>query len=82
MADTLERMRRNPAGNWTIQDVERICRRHGVDCTPPTRGDHYRVTHSSQAEIVTIPANRPIKPVYIRQLVKFIERMGSVDETR
>jgi hypothetical protein len=42
---------------------------------------HYKVTHSSQAEIVTIPAGRPIKPVYIRLLVNFIERVRSLDET-
>lgn len=39
-------------------------------------GSHYKVGHPSQAEIVTIPARRPIKPVYIRKLVAFIRRLG------
>jgi hypothetical protein len=81
LADTSERMRRNPAGDWTIRDVELICRGDGIDCRPPTRGDHYKVTHPSQVEIVTIPGHRPIKPVYIRLLVKFIERVRSCNES-
>lgn len=27
MSDLLERMRHNPAGNWTIHDVEALCRK-------------------------------------------------------
>jgi hypothetical protein len=29
-SELLERMRRNPAGDWRIQDVEAVCREHGV----------------------------------------------------
>jgi hypothetical protein len=72
-------MRRNPAGDWTIGDVIRVCRAYGVDCRPPKRGDHYKVTHASQTEIVTIPAHRPIKPSYIRRLVKFLDRVETSD---
>ncbi len=28
--DLLERMRRNPAGDWTIHDVEAICHEYGL----------------------------------------------------
>jgi len=33
-SDLLERMRRNPAGDWTIQDVETLCREHGLLFVP------------------------------------------------
>jgi hypothetical protein len=69
----LERMRDNPMGNWTIGDVKRVCEEHGVECQPPTRGLHYKVLHGAVEEILTIPARRPLKPVYIRKLVKFID---------
>jgi hypothetical protein len=42
MSDRLERMRRNPAGDWTIQDVEAVCREHAVICEAARGGgSHY-----------------------------------------
>jgi antitoxin HicB len=48
-------MRANPAGDWTIADVEALCWEHGVQCIPPSGGSHYKVAHSSQNVILTIP---------------------------
>jgi predicted RNA binding protein YcfA (HicA-like mRNA interferase family) len=77
MADLLERMRRNPKGDWTMRDVERVCRTHGLACTPPTGGgSHYKVSHPAIQDILTVPAHRPIKPVYIRKLVQMIDMAG------
>jgi hypothetical protein len=36
------------------------------------------VRHPSAREILTIPAHRPIKPVYIRKLVRYIDTHGGV----
>jgi hypothetical protein len=72
-------MRANPAGNWTIRDVEAVCREHGVGCKQPTGGgSHYKVSHHSQRDILTIPARRPVKAVYIRKLVRFIDAVTGV----
>lgn len=77
MSDILDRMRRNPAGDWTISDVTTACAEHGVRCVPPSGGgSHYKVSHPSQRDILTIPRARPVKPVYIRKLVRFIEAAG------
>jgi hypothetical protein len=66
MSDRLERMRRNPAGDWTIRDVEAVCREHAVLCEPARGGgSHYKVAHSQMAEKLTIPYKRPIKPIYV-----------------
>ena len=65
-------MRTNPR-DWRIADVIAVCSRAGVDCSPPRTGSHYKVRHASMSEILTIPAHRPIKPIYIRALVRFIE---------
>lgn len=72
-AKRFERMRRNPKDDWRIEDVELVCRWAGVECCKPSSGSHYVVAHSSQTAILTVPANRPIKPPYIEKLVKFIE---------
>jgi len=71
--DLLDRMRRNPVGDWTISDIERLCRSQHIVCQPPSGGgSHFKVSHDSVADILTIPARRPIKPKYIRLLVKFV----------
>jgi len=65
-------MRANPR-DWRLVDVERLCTAFGIDCTPPRKGSHYKVKHRSVPAILTIPAHRPIKPVYIRELVRFVD---------
>ena len=70
----LDRMRANPAADWTIEDVAAVCREHGVRCTPPSGGgSHWKVSDPSQRDILTIPSRRPLKLVYIRRLVRLIE---------
>ncbi len=64
----LERMRGNPR-DWRIEDVQTVC----VACTAPRKGSHYKVKHQSLAEMLTVPAHRPIKPVYVEALVRFID---------
>ncbi len=77
MPDILDRMRRNPAADWTIADVAMVCAQYDVRCTPPSGGgSHYKVSHPSQRDILTIPRARPVKPVYIRKLVRLIEALG------
>ena len=74
----LDRMRRNPAGDWTIQDVQTLCKGLGWVCLPPSGGgSHWKVAISGSEAILTIPAKRPIKPVYIRKLMDYAK--GSTD---
>ena len=73
-AKLLDRMRANPR-DWRIGDVERLCAGYGIACTPPRKGSHYKVSHEAVPMILTIPAHRPIKPVYIRGLVRFVDEV-------
>jgi len=75
-SDLLERIRRNPAGDWQIHDVEGLCREYGLMLRAGKGTSHVHVKHPSAREILTIPARRPIKPVYIRKLVRYIELHG------
>jgi hypothetical protein len=74
----LERMRANPR-DWRIEDVAAVCGAFGVACTPPRKGSHYKVKHESQAEMLTVPAHRPVKPWYIEALVEFIDRVREAE---
>jgi hypothetical protein len=78
MSKRLEAMRRNPAGDWKIADVEALRREFSVQLMPNrSGGSHYKISHSSQREILTLPFKRPIKAVYIRKLVAFIDAVRS-----
>ena len=72
--DLLERMRANPRADWTIADVERLCRACGLTITSPRSGSHYKIRDPQGGATLTISARRPIKPVYIRALVALADR--------
>jgi hypothetical protein len=70
----VEDMRGNPKGDWRIGDVEVVCRQFGIFCQPSRGGgSHYKIAHRGLAEKLTIPARRPIKPIYIRRFAAFVE---------
>jgi hypothetical protein len=77
----LERMRASPASDWQIADIERVCRERRIRCTPPRGGgSHYKVSHPAMPEILTVPYRRPVKAVYIRKLIRFIDAVGESDD--
>jgi hypothetical protein len=62
--------------DWTIGDVEAVCREYGITCEASRGGSsHYKVFHAGIPGALTVPFKRPIKPVYIRQLVQFINQV-------
>jgi hypothetical protein len=65
-------MRANPR-NWRIEDVAAICRAFELELDRPPGGSHYGVSSSGRHRHLTVPFARPIKPVYIRQLVQFVD---------
>jgi hypothetical protein len=78
----LKKMRNNPYADWRIDQVQSVCEAFGVDCCKPKASSHYGVSHETQVQHLTIPAARPIKPIYIRRLVSFVDRVidaGGVD---
>jgi len=49
----------------------------GWRCLPPTGGgSHWKITAADEEAILTIPAKRPIKPVYVRKLLAMMGRRG------
>ena len=70
----LAAMRGNPRG-WAMADIERICRAHGLECLSPKRGSHYKIGNRLVPQVLIVPYNRPIKPVYVTALIELIDRM-------
>lgn len=77
----LKKMGDNPRDDWKIEDVEVVCAYYGVDCEPPSGGgSHWKVSSRHLEGILTIPSNRPIKPVYIKKLSSYMAAHLDIEE--
>jgi len=74
-----EKMRRNPQ-DWRIEDLEVVANR--LDITlHKSGGSHVVFKHNAATMAVTVPAHRPIKPVYVQQFIKIVNELtGDNDE--
>ena len=68
----LARMRNNPR-DWRIDDLKKLADRFGIDWRNEG-GSHHVFSYPSVDDDVCIPANRPIKPVYVRQFVTLVTK--------
>lgn len=75
----LERMRANPR-DWRIEDVSTLCVAFELVLDSPPGGSHYGVKDPNQRHRLTIPFRRPIKPVYIRKLVRYVDAVRAARE--
>ncbi len=68
---TLAAMRENPR-DWRIETLESVAAAFGVNCRKPG-GSHVVFEHPAVIEALSVPARRPIKPVYVRRFVRLVE---------
>ena len=68
-------MKNNPRGDWQISHVETLAKRYGFQISRPKGGGSHITLRHDKTKNLTIPARRPIKPAYIRQLVQIIESL-------
>jgi hypothetical protein len=75
---TLEKMRKHQMG-WRIEELQAVAEVNFVEWRRPGRGgSHVIFSAHGVREIVSAPAKRPIKPVYIKQFVALIDAVGGV----
>ena len=67
----LEKIRANPVNDWQIGDLESIAARYGVAVY--REGGSHVVFRKEPHMHVTVPAHRPIKPVYLKQFIALID---------
>lgn len=68
----LDAMRTNPR-DWRIDDLKTVARRHGVEWEQP--GTSHVTFRAPGGGKVTVPAHKPIKPIYVRQFVALIDSL-------
>jgi len=71
---TLERMRANPR-DWRIDDLEAVARAFGVNVRKPG-GSHVVFEHPRVVEALSVPAHRPIKPIYVKMFVRLVDTVN------
>jgi predicted RNA binding protein YcfA (HicA-like mRNA interferase family) len=75
---TLDGMRTNPRDR-RIASLETVVRAFGVNVRKPS-GSHVVFEHPAVAEAVSVPARRPIKPIYVRRFVQLIDAVRASHE--
>ena len=69
----LARMRENPR-DWRIEDLETLAPYFGLSVRKPG-GSHVVFFHPVLPEMLSVPARRPIKPVYVRRFLAMIDEL-------
>ena len=72
-AKILGRMRNNPTG-WRIEDLKAVADRFKIEYRQPGTS-HVTFRHISGAKL-TVPARKPIKPVYVRKFLELIDEVA------
>jgi len=69
-AKTLDRMKANPR-DWRIETLMTVAEAYGLICRQPG-GSHVIFRHANGA-MLSVPARRPIKPIYVKKFVRLVE---------
>ncbi len=69
-AKTLDRMNANPL-DWRIETLMSVPEAYGLICRQPG-GSHVIFRHANGA-MLSVPARRPIKPIYVNKFVRLVE---------
>jgi hypothetical protein len=71
-AKILEKMRNNPFG-WKLEDLKTVATRFRIEFRQPGTS-HVTFRHPCGAKL-TVPAHKPIKPVYVRKFLELIDEV-------
>lgn len=73
----LQKMKRNPR-DWRIEDIKILAKSYKIDYRQP--GSSHVTFRFPNGEKVTIPAHKPVKPIYIQKFISLLETLGGTDE--
>ncbi len=73
----LEKIRRNPK-DVTPQELERLAKKFGFIWIEKT--NHAAVTHKWIKDTFMIPRHKPIKAVYVKRVLQYIDEIIAIEE--
>ena len=65
----------NNPNNWRINSLESIAKKFNIQVRK-SGGSHVVFLHEDSSFVVTVPAKRPIKAVYINQFLTLMNDIG------
>ncbi len=71
----LQKMRNNPR-DWRIDDFEVVAQDYRITVRK-SGGSHVIFQHSASAIALSVPARKPIKPVYVHKFLELIDDIES-----
>ena len=75
----LNKMRNNPR-DWRIDDIKSLANRFDIEYRQP--GTSHVTFRTSSGEKLTVPAHKPIKPIYIKMFIELIDGIDGGDHER
>ncbi len=69
----LEKMRNN-SHDWRIEELKAIADRYKMTYLQP--GTSHVTFRTGTGEKLTVPARKPIKPIYIKKFIELIDSLG------
>ena len=66
----LEKMKQNPR-DWRIDNIKTVAQSYGIEWRQ--KASSHVVFIKSNGQTLPIPAHRPIKPIYIKKFINFVE---------
>ncbi len=73
----LEKMRRNPRADWTMETLLSIAFRIGIEVRN-SDGSHHVFSFPGVEEDISIPFRRPVKPLYIKKFLALVDAVNEV----
>jgi hypothetical protein len=71
-------LKSNPKGDWKIEDLKRIAQKLDIDHRQP--GTSHVTFRFRSGYKLTVPARKPIKPIYIKMFIELVENQEKNDE--
>ena len=66
-------MGNNPRGDWRIEQLKALADRYGV--AHRQHGTSHVTFRPPRGSKLTVPARRPVKPVYVRQFLAMLDAL-------
>lgn len=67
----LQSMANNPKGDWKIEDLKALANGYGITYNQP--GTSHVTFRTTSGQMLTVPAHKPIKAIYIKKFLELIE---------
>lgn len=74
----LAAMKRSPRDGWNLEQLKLVCRGAGIHAFVPPRGRHVVFSHPWVEGLLTVPADRRIKPIYVQLVVELVEAVTAM----